>query len=350
MTYLPNASVTRHATVIAAAIACSSCQRPDAQADVVPRDDETIGSGTESDVPRGRIPYGFNGVPYLAQWAAPWGRLRYGDDPRCSTFADGGCAPTALAMVLRTLGHRVDPDDIGMIAVSHGVRRCPGGTDGMHAEFLRDLADRFGVDATVIHRDDARVLALLRERQPVIAAGRCSGYTARGRSKSYGAHYLVLTGIDQIRHRGKRRTVIRVNDPGNPSGVGISYMTLPQLRRLRRFLHLAPDQPDRPAIAFASGAMPSKPTRCDQSVLRSWRRFVRSGTLSDGAWLSYGRSLAACDPRHRPWEALGAGDREQFLDDYVIPFVNGDAVRGSPFQRSEPNRYDELVRRWRLEG
>ena len=351
MTFLLNASVRPTYGIVAAACSLLSCQGRDAEARIAPTDSDTIGAGPEQDRPRtrGRIPYGFNGVPYLGQWMAPWGRLRYGDDARCSTFTEGGCGPTAFAMVLQHFGHNANPDDVGALAVSTGARRCSGGTDGLYPPFLEALAAAYDVDATFIPQDYRRVLGILRQRQPVIAIGHCRGYTARARFKSYAAHFLVLTGVDVIKHRGQRRTVVRVNDPGNPSGVGIAYMTTSQLRRMRRFLSVTPAV-GRPTINVAMVPTTTAPTRCDRSVLRSLQRFADAGTLRDEEWVAYGRTLTACGPGDRPWEALGAGDREGFLDEYIIPFVNGDAVRGSPFQNREPRRYEDLVRQWRLEG
>ncbi|MBI4434725.1 C39 family peptidase [Candidatus Uhrbacteria bacterium] len=361
MVHIPSASVARRAAVTAAALMLCACNKRDAEAmDTSPDDaDDEIGSGAEGDRSRsrGRISYGFNGVPYLGQWAAPWGQLRYGDDASCSQYREGGCGPTAFAMVLRYLGRNTSPDDVGAIAAMSGARRCPGGTDGTNVEFLREVADRYRVDATWIERDHRRVRNLLRQRQPVIAVGRCQGFTARGQSRSYPSHFIVLTGVDVIRHRGTRQIVVRVNDPGNPndpsrdpSRAGIAYMTTSQFHQMHRFLHLTSDTPERPAVAFDTDATPVASARCDQSVLRNWRRFAESDALTDDAWITYGRSIAACDPRGRPWEALGAGDREGFLDEYIVPFVNGDAVRGSPFQRHEPRRYANMVRAWDIEG
>lgn len=356
MVHVSHASASRSATALAVALCSLSCGSKSIEARDIEMDDEpsyggAIGEGgrqwTRS---RGRISYGFNGVPWLGQFQQPWGSLQYGDAPSCSAYREGGCGPTAFAMVLRYHGRSVTPDEVGAIAVANGARRCSGGTDGFQPAFLEALTGTYGVDATLILRDHNRVLDALRARQPVIAVGRCSGYTARRRSKTYAAHFLVLTGVDVIHHRGEWRRVIRVNDPGNQPGVGIAYMTTSQLRHMGRFIHLAPTGVEQPAVAFAPSVPTQHPVRCDRTALRSRQRFLESGTLSDDEWVDYGRALAACDPRDRPWEAVGAGDRERFLDEYVIPFVNGDAVRGSVFQQHEPRRYTDLVRAWHLEG
>lgn len=355
MVHVSHATVSRLVTAMAVAL-CSfslSCDTRDTEARDTRVNDEAIGAGRSEhrwSHARGRIPYEFNGVPWIGQWQEPWGSLQYGDASGCSPYREGGCGPTAFAMVLRHYGRTVTPDEVGAIAVGSGARRCPGGTDGFQPTFLEALTTTYGVDATLILRDHERVLGLLRARQPVIAVGRCSGYTAQRRSKSYAAHFLVLTGVDVIRHRGNSRRVIRVNDPGNPPGVGISYMTVPQLRHMGRFLRIAPTAVEQPAVAFAPIGPTPHAARCDRSALRTRQRFLESGTLGDDEWVDYGRALAACDPRTRPWEAVGAGNRERFLDAYVIPFINEDAVRGSVFQRHEPRRYTDLVRAWKLEG
>jgi hypothetical protein len=353
MVHASHASARRLAAALAVALCSLSCTTEHVEARDTELDEETVGAG-RSDArwsrSRGRIPYGFNGVPWLGQFQEPWGSLQYGDELHCSPYSEGGCGPTAFAMVLRYHGRTVTPDGVGAIAVANGARRCSGGTAGFEPEFLNALTSTYGVNATLVHRDHSRVLEFLRAKQPVIAVGRCSGYTAKRRSKTYSAHFLVLTGEDVIRHRGEWRRVIRVNDPGNPQGVGIAYMTVAQLKRMGRFIHLAPSETEQPVVAFAPSSDSARFTRCDRTALRARQQFLEFDTLSDNEWVDYGRALAACDPRSRPWEALGAGDRERFLDQYVIPFVNGDAVRGSAFQRSDPRRYADLVRVWGLEG
>lgn len=352
MAHVPHASASRSATALAVAFCTLSCT-PVAEAHDTSSYAGSVGAERDEQrwsYARGHIPYGFNGVPWLGQGQRPWGSIRYGNARRCAIYRDSGCGPTAFAMVLRHYGHAATPDEVGAIAADNGARRCPGGTNGFQPDFLAALASAYGVDATFVFHDHERVLEFLRARQPVITVGRCLGYTAMRREARYPAHFLVLTGVDIVRHRGQWQRVIRVNDPGKSEGSGIAYMTMPQLRRMGRFIRIAPTTVEQPAVAFApTGSMPAT-ARCDRSVLHTRQRFMESGVLGDDEWVAYGRALAACDPRMRPWEALDAGDRERFLDEYVIPFVNGDAVRGSVFQRHEPNRYTDLVRAWKLEG
>jgi hypothetical protein len=65
---------------------------------------------------------------------------------------------------------------------------------------------------------DDKVRTLLKKGFPVNHGGGTTGKTAKGTSKSYDAHYLCLTGIDE---QGR----IRVNDSGNGpmGGKAITY-------------------------------------------------------------------------------------------------------------------------------
>lgn len=307
------------------------------------------------------VRYGFNGVPYLAQWTQPWGTMRYGDDAQCSTFATGGCGPTAIAMVLRHYGIGVDPVDVGELAVSTGARRCPGGTDAANEAFLDLIARQYHLDITRFHYGHDRVLALLRERRPVIGVGAVRGYTARHRQKTYDGHFLVLTGIDTLRHHRTTQTIIRVNDPGKPARAGIAYMTLPQFQQIHRFYSFRPSTTDDVRVAFADESERRDAAGSERAVghqrscdgvdqLLRWRPQVVTRTLGTSTWVAYGRTLAACGPEHRPWEAIGAGDREQFVDDYVVPFLNGDVLLGSPFQRQARTYHSRIMHAWGLEG
>ena len=88
--------------------------------------------------------------------------------------------------------------------------------------------------------------------------------------------------------------------------------------------------------------------RVDQ--LQQWQPQVVSRTLGASNWVAYGRTLAACGPEHRPWEVIGAGDREQFVDDYVVPFLNGDVLLGSPFRQRDRAHHDRIVHVWGFDG
>lgn len=96
---------------------------------------------------------------------------------------------------------------------------------------------------------------------------------------------------------------------------------------------------------------PSAPaTGCSQD-LGNQRDAMASGSLSPDAWIAYGRTLATCGPEMNPWDALRlSGGREQFVNDYVVPFLNGDAVKGSQFQRQVGDLYDRITTAWELGG
>jgi len=72
--------------------------------------------------------------------------------------------------------------------------------------------------------------------------------------------------------------------------------------------------------------------------------------LSRADWLAYGRALAACGPRTKPWESVGLLGRSEFVDTYVIPFVNGDVAQGALFLNQEPDAHARIMRAWNLDG
>lgn len=103
-----------------------------------------------------------------------------------------------------------------------------------------------------------------------------------------------------------------------------------------------------PAAPAPASAAPS--TGCSQE-LGSQRAAMVGGSLSSDAWIAYGRTLSSCGPETNPWDALHlSGGREQFVNDYVVPFLNGDAQRGSPFQQQAGDLYDRITAAWELGG
>lgn len=101
----------------------------------------------------------------------------------------------------------------------------------------------------------------------------------------------------------------------------------------------------------APAPVPAAPaTGCGQE-LGGQRVAMADGSLSPDSWIAYGRTLAQCGPDQSPWDALHlASGREQFVNDYVIPFLNGDAQRGSPFQQQAGDLYDRITAAWELGG
>jgi hypothetical protein len=184
----------------------------------------------------GNLGYSFNNVPYYAQGSAPWGTVQYGTGS-CTTYANGGCGPTSIAMVLQFIGINANPMDVGRVAVQTGARICGTGT-AMGQTFLNQLNQTFGIQSELIIGRDAHnvVIPHLRAGRPIIQGGEHSGYTASGNIKSYDGHFIVLTGIDIV----NGEEVIRVNDPGRarPEN-GIVFKTMAQFLSGRaRFIYI----------------------------------------------------------------------------------------------------------------
>jgi len=114
--------------------------------------------------------------------------------------------------------------------------------------------------------------------------------------------------------------------------------------------------PAPPVASVPSPAVPGAPpaaspsTGCSQE-LGTQRSAMADRSLGADAWIAYGRTLAACGPDTNPWDTLRlAGGREQFINDYVVPFINGDVAVGSPFQRQHADLYERIVTAWDLGG
>lgn len=113
--------------------------------------------------------------------------------------------------------------------------------------------------------------------------------------------------------------------------------------------------PAPPVAGVLSPAAPApvpaaSPSGCSQE-LSGQRAAMADGSLSPNAWIAYGRTLSNCGPETNPWDALHlSGGREQFVNDYVVPFINGDAQRLTPFQQLASDLYDRIAAAWGLEG
>lgn len=100
----------------------------------------------------------------------------------------------------------------------------------------------------------------------------------------------------------------------------------------------------------ATPAAPAVVSCTGLDTLSATRAEMASRSLGADAWIAYGRALAACGPETNPWDTLHlARGREQFVDDYVAPFLNGDVTQGSPFQKQVADLYDRIVTAWGLE-
>lgn len=108
----------------------------------------------------------------------------------------------------------------------------------------------------------------------------------------------------------------------------------------------APGASPREAPAAAPGAT-SVGSCTGLDALSTQHAGMVSRSLDAEAWIAYGRTLAACGPDTNPWGALHLErGREQFVDEYVAPFLNGDAASGSPFQKQASDLYERIVTAW----
>ncbi|MBU0596846.1 C39 family peptidase, partial [Patescibacteria group bacterium] len=204
------------------------------------------------------IVYGYNNVPYYAQYGRPWGTQQFGllpicldvndddgdgnysehsgddnlrGDTCCTDIAHGGCNVTSYAMVLRALGKPVDPEDTAKVAVQSGARECNSGITGGLSAFHEAIENTW--PDIVIERfgngDASEILEKLKQGQLIITRGRQEGFTSTGHDQSYGGHYMVLTGADD--------QWVYVNDPGNrrPT-VGITHMSHAQFLAKNDFI------------------------------------------------------------------------------------------------------------------
>ena len=188
------------------------------------------------------LTYGYNNIPYYGQYDTRWGRLRYGAEAHCSSFTSGACGPTSFSMVMSHLGIDVNPTHIARIAVNNKARSCPGGTNSRNTRFIRGVEEAYGVKIEIWTNNRQRALRLLREGKPLVTSLKQEGYTINGKLKTYNGHYVVYTGIDKAVVNGVEQEIVRVNDPGNRPDRGITYMTMDQFNKKRRFIYISKDE------------------------------------------------------------------------------------------------------------
>jgi len=216
--------------------------------------------------------YGYNGVPYFYQYDKNWGGRPFGNlpvctcantpdlkavagkqcggvrDPKkpasdnsstenppcCTDIAHGGCNITSYAMVLSYLGKKVSPIDMAALAIEAGARKCNAGITSGLDPFHRLIEKKFPdlVVENIPTNNKAKVLELLKAKQPLISRGPQVGQTASGNAaKPYSGHYIVYTGV--ITNNGKE--IITVNDPGRKSpDSGIVFINMDQLAQKAR--------------------------------------------------------------------------------------------------------------------
>lgn len=135
-----------------------------------------------------------NDFPYYNQGDAPWGDKSYVYD----TYRNSACGPTSMAMVMKSYGINVNPEDTGTYAAQHGHRIEGQGTGW---GFFKDIGNANGLTVNEFDPNNERVINDLKQGIPVISSQRAGHFTKRG-------HYIVLSGIDSNGN-------IYVNDPSS---------------------------------------------------------------------------------------------------------------------------------------
>lgn len=175
----------------------------------------SIDSITETLVPF-NASSGNNNVPDYKQFDVAWGNERYGSAANCTTIAEAGCGPTSLAMIFSAYGVSTTPNQtaafIGQSA-EYG-RSCNNGTNiGRALSRLDERPEWADFLYNNVTKDEA--LQLLQQGKPIIMHCRnCTGTAGTPEapiSRTYGGHYIVLTGLDQNGN-------VTVNDPGGTNG------------------------------------------------------------------------------------------------------------------------------------
>lgn len=144
-------------------------------------------------------------VVYYNQGEEPWASLPYGS----SNIRQAGCGPTALAIVISTLGGQtVTPQMTAKYAMDHGEYVAGKGTS--HA-FPTNAAKNWGlpVERVTRNRMDYVVSELKKGKLAVVI---CAENTISGSS----GHYIVLSGVTADGY-------ITIADPGSRSRTGNLY-------------------------------------------------------------------------------------------------------------------------------
>ena len=168
------------------------------------------------------------------QFDPRWGAIHYGVAKECSSVKEGGCGPTALAMLLNFLYAEdpeavkagpiefVTPDETAAYAATHG-RVCGNGTSG--TTMVTQLSTQWpGYRGRAITL--AQATGELRNGNLVIfLCHSCTGKTRSNKDRSYGGHFMVLNGLD---NSGETFNVL---DSGSNEAADIETITLTNLSK-----------------------------------------------------------------------------------------------------------------------
>jgi len=181
-------------------------------------------TGLEPDTPweasKLKVPPGFNGVPLHTQCDPRFNKYAYGKGNKTvctdgSTICSSGCMPSSLSMMINYWAKKgyaksfVTPSIVGQFVLDYGGRVCGAGGTLLGINKAK-FKETFGLNIEAFSNiGDDKVELLLKKGYPINHAGSTTGLCGDGSTKkSYGAHYLCMTGIDE---QGR----IRVNDSGN---------------------------------------------------------------------------------------------------------------------------------------
>ena len=132
-----------------------------------------------------------NNFPYYSQADPRWGSKPYGSH---GTLQSSACGPTSMAMVLKSYGTNVTPEDTANWSAQHGYRAENGTSWG----YFNAIGKESGLDVQQFE-DSGTAQQMLDSGVPVIASMRAGHFTK-------GGHFIVLAG--------KNGDEILVNDPG----------------------------------------------------------------------------------------------------------------------------------------
>jgi len=135
----------------------------------------------------------FQEVPCLKQSDERWGAQTYGTEPSCTTYRQGGCGPTSLAMILSYFDSKeYSVPMIGQEIVNAGGRVCPSGT---YAPSLLTVAQNF-------HSHSGYFLPNVPFEQWKEEVKKCFdegglmiGYVEYPYIESSGGHFIALVGL-----------------------------------------------------------------------------------------------------------------------------------------------------------